>query len=67
MIPLHIMHTTHFKINKLFQTIFKLIAIDLNLPLVDFSCELVQKLTRYRFIGAGRVILSNAQNDSNFT
>ena len=46
---------------------FKLIAIDLNLLLVYFSCELVQQMTRYRFIGAGRVILSNVQNDSNFT
>ena len=45
----------------------KLIAIDLNLLLANFACELVQKMTRYRFIGAGRMILTYVQNDSNFT
>ena len=40
---------------------FKLIAIDLMLLLVNFS------MFRYRLVGARPVILSNAENDSNFT
>ena len=42
---------------------FKLIAIELMLLLVNFLYELVQQIFRYRFVGVRRVILSNAEND----
>ena len=55
--------------NAQFKTMFKLIAIDLMLLLVNFSYELVQqKCSDIASLGpARRVILSNAENGSNFT
>ena len=35
--------------------------------LVNFSCELEQIMTRYDFLWAMRVILSNVRTDSNLT
>ena len=37
------------------------------LILVNFSCELGQIMTRYDFLKARRMILSNVQTDSNLT
>ena len=45
---------------------FKLIAIDIISLLVNLSCELGQQMTRYRFIGARRVILGNVQIIPNY-
>ena len=54
--------------NAQFKTMFKLIAIDLMLLLVNFSYELVQQKCSYiASLGPRPVILSNAENDSNFT
>ena len=57
--------------NAQFKTIFKLIAIDLMAFNVTFGQLFIQigatKMFRYRLVGARRVILSNAENDSNFT
>ena len=39
--------------NAQFQTMFKLIAIDLILLLVNFSCELVQKSSDIALLGPG--------------
>ena len=39
--------------------------LDLILLLVNFSCELGQIMTRYDFLWARRVILSNVRTDSN--
>ena len=47
--------------NAQFQTMFKLIAFG------QLFMRIGAKMSRYRFIGTRRVILSNAQNDSNFT
>ena len=50
--------------NAQFKTMFKLIAIDLMLLFIQIGAT---KMFRYRLVGARRVILSNAENDSNFT
>ena len=46
---------------------FKLIAIDLILLLVTFSCELVHKNDQISLYWGHASDLSNVQNDSNFT
>ena len=38
-----------------------------NFNLVNFSCELEQIMTKYDFLDARRVILSNVQTNSNLT
>ena len=57
--------------NAQIQTMLRLIAIDLINVNVTFGQLFMRigatKMFRYRFIGARRVILSNAENDSNFT
>ena len=43
------------------------LALDLASLLVNFSCELEQIMTRYDFLWARRVILSNVQTNLNLT
>ena len=43
------------------------LELDLISLLVNFSCELGQIMTRYDFLLARRVILSNVRTDSNLT
>ena len=46
---------------------FELSPIWPNFTLVKYAFELGQIITRYDFLEAMRVILSNIQTDSNFT
>ena len=59
--------TTPFKINKLFQTMFKLIEIELILRLVNILCKLVQINDQILLYWGHASDLSNIQNYSNFT